>query len=225
MDQSEIRPSDSCHGMAYFKGRWHNVVRWRSAAPVSDGSGRFTPSSGGKAAHPMEWTTVIDLTPLQAVLKIVRPISRQLPSESRWLWESATSKLLSKEYREATRAKQVIEQRQWDKAANRKRRGVEYFEKDIQSGVPTLMQAGREALEVEINLPTVRHVQRQITIYTLSLASSFAFLYRVFCWSFSICTRTTSFPYPYMQLVMRIQHQALPPRDKGTDKAALRPSL
>ncbi|KAH9015165.1 hypothetical protein EDB85DRAFT_1898885 [Lactarius pseudohatsudake] len=140
--------------MAYFKGRWHNVVRWRSAAPVSDGSGRFTPSSGGKAAHPMEWTTVIDLTPLQAVLKIVRPISRQLPSESRWLWESATSKLLSKEYREATRAKQVIEQRQWDKAANRERRGVEYFEKDIQSGVPTLMQAGREALEVEINLPT-----------------------------------------------------------------------
>ncbi|KAH9059548.1 hypothetical protein EDB87DRAFT_764994 [Lactarius vividus] len=140
--------------VAYFEGCWRNVVRWRSAAPASDGSGRSTPSSGGKAAHPTEWTTLIDLTPLQVVPKIVRPISRQLPSESRRLWESVTSKLLSKEYGEATRAKQVIEQRQRDEAADRKRRGVEfvprYFEKDIQSGVPTLTQAGREALEAEI---------------------------------------------------------------------------
>ncbi|KAH9166509.1 hypothetical protein EDB89DRAFT_2115822 [Lactarius sanguifluus] len=140
--------------VAYFEGCWRNVVRWRFATPASDGSGRSTPSSGGKAAHPTEWTTLIDLTPLQAVPKIVRPISRQLPSESRRLWESVTSKLLSKEYGEATRAKQVIEQRQRDEAADRKRRGVEfvprYFEKDIQSGVPTLTQAGREALEAEI---------------------------------------------------------------------------
>ncbi|KAH9022474.1 hypothetical protein EDB85DRAFT_1996052 [Lactarius pseudohatsudake] len=68
----------------------------------------------------MEWTTVTDPTPLQAVPKIVQPISRQLPSDSCRLWESATSKLLSKEYSEATRAK--------------------YFERDIQSG----------ALEAEI---------------------------------------------------------------------------
>ncbi|KAH9178625.1 hypothetical protein EDB89DRAFT_2063573 [Lactarius sanguifluus] len=98
----------------------------------------------------MEWTTVTDPTPLQAVPKIVRPISRQLPSESRRLGESAMSKLLSKEYGEATRVKQVIEQRQRDEAADRKQCGVEYFEKDIQSGVPTLTQAGREALEGEI---------------------------------------------------------------------------
>ncbi|KAH9039548.1 hypothetical protein EDB85DRAFT_1928724, partial [Lactarius pseudohatsudake] len=78
----------------------------------------------------MEWTTVTDPTPLQAVPKFVQPISRQLPNNSRQLWESATSKLLSKEYGEATRAK--------------------YFERDIQSGVPTLTQAGREALEAEI---------------------------------------------------------------------------
>ncbi|KAH9015403.1 hypothetical protein EDB85DRAFT_2025727, partial [Lactarius pseudohatsudake] len=65
-----------------------------------------------------------------AVPKIVQSISRQLPSDSRRQWESATSKLLSKEYGEATRAK--------------------YFERDIQSGVPTLTQAGREALEAEI---------------------------------------------------------------------------
>ncbi|KAH9008936.1 hypothetical protein EDB83DRAFT_2322892 [Lactarius deliciosus] len=70
-----------------------------------------------------------DPTPLQAVPEIVQPILRQLPSDSHRLcqWESETRKLLSKEYGEAM-----------------------YFEKDIQSGVPTLTQAGREALEAKI---------------------------------------------------------------------------
>ncbi|KAH9017113.1 hypothetical protein EDB83DRAFT_2528720 [Lactarius deliciosus] len=90
----------------------------------------FTPSLGGKATHPTEWSTMTDSTLLQAVPEIVQPISRQLPSDSRRLcqWESATSKLLSKEYGEAMCAKQ----------------------KDIQSGVPTPTQAGREALEAKI---------------------------------------------------------------------------
>ncbi|KAH9034290.1 hypothetical protein EDB84DRAFT_1438173 [Lactarius hengduanensis] len=72
------------------------VVAWRTSRAA--GATSSTPSSGGKAAHPMEWTTVTDPTPLQAVPKIVQPISRQLPSDSCRLWESATSKLLSKEY-------------------------------------------------------------------------------------------------------------------------------
>ncbi|KAI9462810.1 hypothetical protein BJY52DRAFT_111568 [Lactarius psammicola] len=148
---TKVKHVPPARAVAYFEGCWRNVVRWRpAAAAASDGSGRSTPSSGGKT----EWTTLIDLTPLQAVPKTVRPISRQLPDESRRLWESVTTRLLSKEYGEATRAKQAIEQRQRDDAAERKRRGVEfvpkYFEKDIQSGVPTLTQAGREALEAEI---------------------------------------------------------------------------
>ncbi|KAH9178869.1 hypothetical protein EDB89DRAFT_2063788 [Lactarius sanguifluus] len=85
-----------------------------------------------------------DPTPLQAVPEIVRPISRQLPSDSRRLcqWESETCKLLSKEYGEAMCAKQVV--------AQRYRFVPRCFEKDIQSGVPTLTQAGREALEAKI---------------------------------------------------------------------------
>ncbi|KAH9040072.1 hypothetical protein EDB85DRAFT_1926899 [Lactarius pseudohatsudake] len=69
----------------------------------------------------MEWTTVTDPTPLQAVPEIVQPISRQLPSDSHRLWESATSKSLSEEYGEAMCTKQR-----------------------------TLTQAGGEALEAEI---------------------------------------------------------------------------
>jgi hypothetical protein len=137
--------------------------------------------------------TLIDLAPLRSVPKLVRPISKQHPTESRRLWESVTSGLLRKEFGEATRAKHIIEQRQRDETAERKRRGVEcvnfpllspphlfsggrrgvnfcvchvliawsffglffrfvpkYFEKDIQSGVPTLSQAGRVALEAEL---------------------------------------------------------------------------
>ena len=68
---------------------------------------------------------LIDLAPLRQVPKTVRPISKQHPTESRRLWESVTSGLLRKEYGEATRAKHIIEQRQRDEAAERKRRGVE----------------------------------------------------------------------------------------------------
>ncbi|KAH9040138.1 hypothetical protein EDB85DRAFT_1858949 [Lactarius pseudohatsudake] len=53
----------------------------------------------------MEWTTVTDPMPLWAVPKVVQLVSRQLPSDSHQLWESAMSKLLSKEYSEVTHVK------------------------------------------------------------------------------------------------------------------------
>jgi len=161
---------------AYFEGCWRNVVRWRHAststraatAARSSGGGSSSSSSRSSSSSPAaksskafkksdeeeEWMTLIDLAPLRQVPKTVRPISKQHPTESRRLWESVTSGLLRKEFGEATRAKHIIEQRQRDETAERKRRGVEFvpkfFETDIQSGVPTLTQAGRVALEAEI---------------------------------------------------------------------------
>lgn len=116
---------------AHFEGCWHNVVRWR---PASSAAATASSAKGGKkgASNNNEdedkWTTLIDLAPLRAVPKTVRPISKQHPTESRCLWESVTSRLLRKEYGEATRAKHVIEQRQRDEAAERKRRGIECVE-------------------------------------------------------------------------------------------------
>ncbi|KAI9507142.1 hypothetical protein F5148DRAFT_981805 [Russula earlei] len=134
---------------AYLEGCWRNVVRWRPASAVAATSG-----AAGGASTSDDWMTLIDLAPLHVVPKRVRPIPKQLPTESRRLWESVTTRLLRKEFGEATRAKHVIEQRQRDEAAERKRRGLEfvprYFEKDIQSGVPTLTQAGKDALEEEL---------------------------------------------------------------------------
>jgi len=167
---------------AYFEGCWRNVVRWRhastsstraAAARSSEGGASSSSSSTSSSTSPAvsaavksskasnkksdeeeEWMTLIDLAPLRSVPKMVRPISKQHPTESRRLWESVTSGLLRKEFGEATRAKHIIEQRQRDEAAERKRRGVEFvpkfFDKDIQTGVPTLTQAGRVALEAEL---------------------------------------------------------------------------
>ena len=118
---------------AHFEGCWHNVVRWRpasssAAAASPGGSSAAKCGKNGTSINSDDgdkWTTLIDLTTLQAVPKAVRPISKQHPTESRCLWESVTSGLLRKEYGEATRAKHVIEQRQRDEAAERKRRSVE----------------------------------------------------------------------------------------------------
>ena len=68
---------------------------------------------------------LIDVSALQVLPKAVRPLERQQPRESRRLWESVTDKLMKKEFSEATREKVVIEQRQRDEAAERKRKGVE----------------------------------------------------------------------------------------------------
>jgi len=72
-----------------------------------------------------EYTTLIDLSTLHIIPKSVRPLERQLPFESRKLWESVTDKLLKKEFSEATRAKIAIEQKQRDDAAERKKKGIE----------------------------------------------------------------------------------------------------
>ena len=59
------------------------------------------------------------------VPKRVRPIAHQLPNESRRLWENVTNRLLAKEYSEATKHKLAIEQKQREKAAERKKKGEE----------------------------------------------------------------------------------------------------
>lgn len=73
-----------------------------------------------------EWNVLIDLNHLNVVPKSVRPLEKQLPDESRKLWEKVTSKLIGKEYGEANKYKQGIEQRQREEAAERKKKGIEY---------------------------------------------------------------------------------------------------
>jgi hypothetical protein len=107
-DWTKVKHVPKARVLAHIDGSWRHRLRWRRAGPV-----------------PGEWTPLLDLSTLHAVPMAVRPLARQGPAESRRLWEGVTARLERKEFGEATRVKQTIEQRQRDDAAERKRKGVE----------------------------------------------------------------------------------------------------
>ncbi|TCD62694.1 hypothetical protein EIP91_006554 [Steccherinum ochraceum] len=122
--------------LAVFDGSWKQVIRWKRVdAPDS------------------EYTTLLDISTLHVIPKVVRPLEKQSGTESRKLWEKVTSSLLAKEYSEATKHKLAIEQKQRDDAAARIKKGSKfipvYFDGDYESGIPILTPEGRAALEEE----------------------------------------------------------------------------
>ncbi|KAK0449686.1 uncharacterized protein EV420DRAFT_1647021 [Desarmillaria tabescens] len=166
--------------VAVFDGSWRGHIRWRR---VGSGSYPTTTSSASSSPSPVhmslprsnatskadlatvsegEYSTLIDLGELEVIPKQVRPLERQLPHESRRLWNNVTSKLQNKEYSDATKEKVAIEQRQREEAAERKKKGIEYvpryFDKDIDSGVPVLTAEGWKALQEELQEPSQYHI-------------------------------------------------------------------
>jgi len=123
--------------VATFEGNWRKKVEWKKA--------------GSSVSH-----VLLDIDALSVVPKAVRPLSEQLPDESRKLWDDVTTNLLSKNYNEATRIKQAIEQKQRDLAAQRKAKGTPfvpiYFEEDVSTGCPALTEAGRRAIQEEAKI-------------------------------------------------------------------------
>ncbi|KAG8733022.1 hypothetical protein FRC10_000474 [Ceratobasidium sp. 414] len=121
--------------VATFDGTWRGMIKWKKTGETDS-------------------RALIDLANLAVMPKRVRPIDSQLPNESHRLWEHVTKNLLSKNYSEATRVKQGIEQKQRDDAAARKAKGEDfvpvYFEPDISSGQPELTAEGRKAIEEEL---------------------------------------------------------------------------
>ncbi|KAJ6532767.1 hypothetical protein DFH09DRAFT_1182229 [Mycena vulgaris] len=145
--------------VAVFDGSWRNRIRWRRVGVNSYPD--TTPSSYSSPfpiPHEEEYATLLDLSVLEVLPKNVRPLEKQLPNESRRLWDSVTTRLLKKEFSDATREKVGIEQKQRDIAADRKRKGVEfspcYFEKDLDGGYAALTPAGREAVQEEMQEPS-----------------------------------------------------------------------
>lgn len=147
--------------IAHFDGSWKGRIRYRLTngwTPVSSKSSPVPSASTSRSdlttGADDEWATLIDISTLHPIPKSVRPLENQLPAESRRLWDPVTSRLLKKEYSEATKFKQAIEQKQRDDSAERKNKGIEfipvYFEKDIDSGIPRLTVEGRKAIEEEL---------------------------------------------------------------------------
>ncbi|KAG1731696.1 hypothetical protein EDB19DRAFT_1321784 [Suillus lakei] len=160
---TKVKHVPAARVVAVFDGCWRNHIRWRrtAASPPAASSSLSSsspmspsPSSSAPSLSETEYATLVDLSTLFVVPKKVRPLERQLPNESRKLWDAVTTRLLAKEYGEATKAKLAIEQKQRDEAGERKRKGVQfipqYFEQDISSGIPVLTAAGRKAVEEEL---------------------------------------------------------------------------
>ncbi|WWC86563.1 uncharacterized protein L201_001440 [Kwoniella dendrophila CBS 6074] len=101
-----------------------------------------------------EWKTLLDLDLLALIPKDVRPLEEQDEQESRRLWDPVTQHLIGKNWGEATKQKQVIEQIQRDKAAARKAKGEEhqsrFFEPDWEDGKPKLSAEGQKAIDAEM---------------------------------------------------------------------------
>jgi hypothetical protein len=94
---------------------------------------------------------LIDLLPLMPVPKIVPPEEDQLSNESRIFWKDVTNAILSKQYGEATKAKQAIEERQREKAAERQARNEQwkprFFTEHLgPKGRPELTDEGKQVL-------------------------------------------------------------------------------
>lgn len=68
---------------------------------------------------------LIDLLPLLVIPKNIPPISLQHELETQKVWEEVTKALHAKEYNNATKAKQAVEQAQRVKADERKQTGEE----------------------------------------------------------------------------------------------------
>ncbi|KAJ7089220.1 hypothetical protein B0H15DRAFT_780149 [Mycena belliarum] len=165
--------------VAVFDGSWRSRIRWRRvgmnsypdnapsaySSPSPSHTSLPTPVLPSAASSRMdisavkdeEYATLLDMSALEVLPKTVRPVEKQLPHESRRLWDNVTTRLLKKEFSDATKEKVNIEQRQRDIAADRKRKGVEfvpcYFEKDLEKGYAALTSEGRQAVEEELQEP------------------------------------------------------------------------
>jgi oxysterol-binding protein-related protein 9/10/11 len=105
--------------LATLDGNWQEQVYY--SLPSKSTSQPAQESEGVSDKH-----LLVDLTPLTPVPKIVPADEDQLPTESRRFWKDVTAAIMNKQYAEATRIKQVLEQRQRDKAGERKAKNEEW---------------------------------------------------------------------------------------------------
>ena len=97
-------------------------------------------------------TLLIDLSPLFPVPKVIPPEAAQLPNESRRFWRDVTAAITARDFGRATKLKQAIEQRQREKAEQRRVTNAEWRPRFFAGAVtpigrPDLTEEGRQALE------------------------------------------------------------------------------
>lgn len=119
--------------LARISGSWHGKI--------------YYTLPGSKESH-----LIIDIGPLHPATKILPPSEQQLPNESLKFWSEVTNAIVDKQFTQATKLKQDIEERQRQRATERKERGVEWKPRFFTGAVtplgkPELTPEGQKALE------------------------------------------------------------------------------
>lgn len=91
---------------------------WMDKVYYTLGSGPFAKST--------EKLLLIDLNPLNPVKKTIPPIEVQCKNESTRFWDGVTKAIVNKQYGLATTLKQELEEKQREKAKERKDKGTEW---------------------------------------------------------------------------------------------------
>jgi len=94
---------------------------------------------------------LVDVFSMKPLPKIVPPDHKQLPNESRKFWNDVTENIHAKQFSAATSKKQELEERQREKAAERKAQQKEWKPRFFTSvtesnGRPELTEEGKEAM-------------------------------------------------------------------------------
>ncbi|KAK2465606.1 hypothetical protein APHAL10511_002498 [Amanita phalloides] len=181
---TKVRHVPTSRIVAVFDGSWRGKIRWRrvgmgsfpdslsstasspagshvhlplnttSELDVSSGTYGLLPGTVPSASAETEYSVLVDLAVLRTIPKTVRPLERQQPYESRKLWDGVTRNLVEKKYSEATKEKMLIEQKQRDSAAERRRKAVEFipkhFDRRWEGGIPRLTDDGWNAVREEL---------------------------------------------------------------------------
>ncbi|RUS19829.1 putative oxysterol-binding protein [Endogone sp. FLAS-F59071] len=96
-------------------------------------------------------SVLVDMNMIECIPKTVAPIEHQGEFESRKVWQSVTMAIHAKDYSRATKSKIAIEERQRQRAAERKTRGEDFepvfFKVPVKNGKPELKVTGVEKVK------------------------------------------------------------------------------
>lgn len=159
-----LKPKFLCEGVIYDYGEEGDEAEYTKAkhVPAEKILATFSGNWRGEITYSLPPSatskTLIDLTPLAIIPKSVAPLEVQAESETQKVWAEVTKALLNKDWSNATKAKQVVEQTQRNKAEERKKNEVTFLptyflpepiELEEWDGKPQLTPAGLEAIEKE----------------------------------------------------------------------------
>jgi hypothetical protein len=114
---SKIKSVPSDRILGNYEGSWRKQIKWRRKGEKVGLETKAQETSLGiielicdSCANTQEWRIIIDMDELDLVPKDVRPLEEQTERESRNLWREVTGHIVGKNWGEATREKQIIEQ-------------------------------------------------------------------------------------------------------------------